>query len=79
MVGKFRGLTVIERFLDQHHPFRRDGKNFLKGQTVKSPPLPYIIREEILNQICDLGIKYVTDLDAEEVNRRICKSCGWKK
>ncbi|WMV19708.1 hypothetical protein MTR67_013093, partial [Solanum verrucosum] len=27
----------------------------------------------------DQGIRKVTELDAEEVNRRICKSCGWKK
>jgi len=66
-------------FLDQHHPFRRDCKNFFKGKTVKRFPPPYKTGEEILNQICDLGIRKVTELDAEEVNRRICKSCGWKK
>ncbi|XP_055824120.1 uncharacterized protein LOC129892559 [Solanum dulcamara] len=66
-------------FLDQHYPFRRDSKNFFKGKTVKRLPLPYKIGQEILNQICDLGIGKVIESDAEEVNRRICKSCGWKK
>ncbi|XP_060182237.1 uncharacterized protein LOC132611895 [Lycium barbarum] len=66
-------------FLDQHHPFRRDRKNFLKGKTVKRLSPSYRIGKEILNQICDLGIRKVTELDAQEVNRKIYKSCGWKK
>ena len=66
-------------FLDQHHPFRRDRKNFLKGQTVRRPPPTNRIGEEILDQICNLGIRNVTELDAEQVNKIICKTCGWKK
>ncbi|XP_059295324.1 uncharacterized protein LOC132048635 [Lycium ferocissimum] len=66
-------------FLDQHHPFRRDPKNFLKGKTVNRLSPSYRTGEEILNQICDLGIRKIIELDAQEVNRRICKSCGWKK
>ncbi|XP_060182429.1 uncharacterized protein LOC132612107 [Lycium barbarum] len=58
-------------FLDQHHPSRRDRKNFLKGKTVKRLSPLYRIGEEILNQICDLGIRKVTELDAQEVNQRI--------
>lgn len=65
-------------FLDQHHPFQRNRKNFLKSKTVKRLRPPYKTGEEILNQICHLGIRKVTELDAEEVNRRICNSCGWK-
>ncbi|KAM3374328.1 hypothetical protein P3S68_013042 [Capsicum galapagoense] len=66
-------------FLDQHHPFRRDLKNFFKGQTVRRPPPTNRTGEEILDQICNLGIINVTDLDAEQVNKIICKTCGWKK
>ncbi|XP_015158428.1 uncharacterized protein [Solanum tuberosum] len=66
-------------FLDQNHPFRSDRKNFLKGHIVTRLPPPLRSGQEILNQICELGIRKVTELDAEEVNKRICKSCGWKK
>jgi len=66
-------------FLDQNHPFRRDRKNFRKGKTVQRSPPPYRTGAELLNQIFDLGIRKVTELDANEVNRRLCKSCGWKK
>ena len=66
-------------FLDQHHPFRRDRKNFLKGQTVKRPPPTNRTREEILDQIFNFGMINVTELDAEQVNKIICKTCGWKK
>ncbi|KAM3216613.1 hypothetical protein P3L10_026054 [Capsicum annuum] len=66
-------------FLNQHHPFRRDRKNFLKGQTIKRPPPTNRIGEEILDQICNLGIINVIELDAEQVNKIICKTCGWKK
>ena len=66
-------------FLDQHHPLRRDRKNFLKIKIVQRSPPPYRTEEEILNQICDLDIRKVTELDAKQVNRRVCKSCGWKK
>ncbi|XP_047250067.1 uncharacterized protein LOC124885858 [Capsicum annuum] len=65
-------------FLDQHHPFRRDQKNFLKGQTVRRPPPTNRTGEEILDQICNLGIINVTELDAEQVSKIICKICGWK-
>ncbi|KAM3301675.1 hypothetical protein P3S67_016177 [Capsicum chacoense] len=66
--------------LDHHHPFRRDQKNFLKGQTVRRPPPTNRTGEEILDQICNLGIINVTELDAEqEVNKIICKIWGWKK
>ena len=43
-------------FLGQHHPFRKDRKNFLKDKTVQRSPPPYRKREEILNQICDFDI-----------------------
>ncbi|XP_049347869.1 uncharacterized protein LOC125812416 [Solanum verrucosum] len=66
-------------FIDQNHPFRSDRKNFLKGHIVTRLPPPLRSGQEILNQICELGIRKVTELDAEEVNKRICKSCGWKK
>ncbi|KAL3379999.1 hypothetical protein AABB24_000568 [Solanum stoloniferum] len=66
-------------FLDQNHPFRRDRKNFRKGKTVQRSSPPYRTEAELLNQICDLGIRKVTELDANEVNRRLCKSCGWKR
>ena len=66
-------------FLDQNHPFWRDRKNFLKGKTFQRSPPPYRTGEEILNQICDLDKRKVTEVDAEQVNRRICKSCGWKE
>ena len=32
-----------------------------------------------MNQICDLDIRKVTELDAEQVNRRLCKSYERKK
>ncbi|XP_060190589.1 uncharacterized protein LOC132619827 [Lycium barbarum] len=57
----------------------RDRKNILKGHTVTRPPPTVRTGEEILNQICELGIRKVTELDAQEVNKRICNSCGWKK
>ncbi|XP_047270536.1 uncharacterized protein LOC124899627 [Capsicum annuum] len=66
-------------FLDQHHPFRRDRKNFLKVQIIRRPPPTNRIGEEILDQICNLGIRNVTELDAEQVNKIICNTCGWKK
>ncbi|KAM3395422.1 hypothetical protein P3S68_004428 [Capsicum galapagoense] len=55
-------------FLDQHHPFRRDQKNFLKGQTIRRPPPKNRTGEEILDQICNLAIINVTELDAEQKN-----------
>nr|XP_033517183.1 uncharacterized protein LOC117281448 [Nicotiana tomentosiformis]XP_033517185.1 uncharacterized protein LOC117281448 [Nicotiana tomentosiformis]XP_033517187.1 uncharacterized protein LOC117281448 [Nicotiana tomentosiformis]XP_033517188.1 uncharacterized protein LOC117281448 [Nicotiana tomentosiformis]XP_033517192.1 uncharacterized protein LOC117281448 [Nicotiana tomentosiformis]XP_033517202.1 uncharacterized protein LOC117281448 [Nicotiana tomentosiformis]XP_033517203.1 uncharacterized prot len=77
--GKISWFDSHRMFLDQNHPFRRDRKNFLKGQTVKRLPPTFITRDEILNKISELGLRKVTELDVEEVNRRICKTCGWKK
>ena len=71
-------LDCHRMFLGQHHPFRSNHKNFLKDKTVQRSPPPYRTGEEILNQIFYLDIRKVTELDAEQVNRRLCKSCGWK-
>ena len=66
-------------FLDQHHLFRKDRKNFLKGHTVKRLRSTLRTGEEILNQISELGLRKVIEENAQVVNSRICKSCGWKK
>ncbi|XP_075094072.1 uncharacterized protein LOC107790290 isoform X3 [Nicotiana tabacum] len=77
--GKISWFNSHRVFLNQNHALRKDHKNFLKGQTVKRRPPTFRMGEEILNQISELAIRKVTEMDAEEVNRRICKSCGWKK
>ncbi|XP_049390107.1 uncharacterized protein LOC125854565 [Solanum stenotomum] len=77
--GKITWFDSHRMFLDQNHPFRKDRKNFLKGHTVTRSSPPVRMGQEILTQICELGIRKVTELDAEEVNKRLCKSCGWKK
>jgi len=77
--GKTTWFDSHRMFLDQHHPFRKDRKNFLKGHTVKRLPSALRTGEEILNQISELGLRKVTEEDAQVVNSRICKSCGWKK
>ncbi|XP_049374847.1 uncharacterized protein LOC125839922 [Solanum verrucosum] len=77
--GKTTWFDSHMMFLDQNHPFRKDRKNFLKGHTVTRSSPPVRTGQEILNHICELGITKVTDLDVEEVNKRLCKSCGWKK
>ena len=66
-------------FLEKDHVFRRDRKIFLKGQTVTREPPRIRTGDELLMQLIDLGIRKETDLDAREINPRICKSCGWKK
>ncbi|XP_060210823.1 uncharacterized protein LOC132637807 [Lycium barbarum] len=77
--GKTTWFDSHSIFLDQNHPFRRDRKNFLKGHIVTRPPPTVRTGEKILNQTCELGIRKVTELDAREVNKRICNSYGWKK
>nr|XP_016444170.1 PREDICTED: uncharacterized protein LOC107769466 isoform X1 [Nicotiana tabacum] len=77
--GKTTWFDSHRMFLDQHHPFRKDHKGFLKGQTVKRLPLALRTGEKILNQISELGLRKVIEEDAQVVNSRICKSCGWKK
>ncbi|KAH0769726.1 hypothetical protein KY290_013707 [Solanum tuberosum] len=54
----------------------KDRKNFLKGHTVTRSPPPVRTGQEILNQICELGIRNVTELDAEEVNKRLCNKAS---
>nr|XP_033511699.1 uncharacterized protein LOC117276481 [Nicotiana tomentosiformis] len=76
--GKTTWFDSHRMFLDQNHLFRRDRKNFRKGQTVRRLPPPLRTGEEILSQICELGLRKVTELDAQEVNGRISRSCGWK-
>ncbi|XP_016456739.2 uncharacterized protein LOC107780687 [Nicotiana tabacum] len=77
--GKTTWFDSHRMFLDQHHPFRKDRKNFLNGHTVKSLPPTLRTGEEILNQISELGLRKVIEEDVQVVNSRICKSCGWKK
>ena len=67
------------KFLPPNHAFRRNRVNFKKGKTVtKSAP---VVREgsDILNELNELGLKKVTELDSESVNKTISKTCGWKK
>ncbi|XP_075094131.1 uncharacterized protein LOC142161730 [Nicotiana tabacum] len=69
--GKTTWFDSHRMFLDQHHLFRKDRKNFLKGQTVKRLPPALRTGEEILNQISELGLRKVTEEDAQVVNSRL--------
>ncbi|KAH0688816.1 hypothetical protein KY289_016174 [Solanum tuberosum] len=47
-----------------------------EGHTVTRSPPPVRTGQEILNQICELGIRKVIELDAEEVNKRLCNKAS---
>ena len=69
------------KFLPRHHQFQRNKNSFLKGKIVRKVAPHVRSGEEILEQIEQLGLKKVSEIDAESTNARIFKSCecGWKK
>ena len=44
-----------------------------------SPSPPIKTGAQILQEIDNLGVRRVIDIDVVEVNRVICKTCGWNK
>ncbi|WCJ43095.1 hypothetical protein M5689_023857 [Euphorbia peplus] len=77
--GKTSWFDSHRIFLPTNHPFRRNRKSFKKNRTEVGTAPPIMTGEEILQQLNELGLLKVTDLQYEEVNVHICKTCGWKK
>ena len=67
------------KFITHEHPFRRNKNAFIKNRTEMSPSPPIKTGAQILPEIDNLGVRRVIDIDVVEVNRVICKTCGWNK
>ncbi|XP_050211492.2 uncharacterized protein LOC126661677 [Mercurialis annua] len=69
------------KFLPPNHSFRKNKKWFRKGEVVLKIAPDMQSGSEILDEIEHLGLKKVTDINAEEENVHISKlnCCGWKK
>ena len=69
------------KFLPHNHPFRRNKNCFIKNKTISSQSPPTRSGTEILEHIDMLGLRKVTEADADEINSNICKTsgCGWRK
>ena len=68
------------KFLPHNHPFRRNKNRFIKNKTIFSHSPPTRSGTEILEHIEMLGLRKVTEADADKINSNICKASGygWK-
>ena len=77
--GKVSWFDNHQKFLPQEHPFRRNKKAFTKGRRVINEYLGIRFGDDILDEIEATGLLKVTEHDADKINAKISKSCGWKK
>ncbi|XP_059288082.1 uncharacterized protein LOC132041388 isoform X3 [Lycium ferocissimum] len=77
--GKQSWFDNHRKFLPLDHPYRKDRNSFRKNKVVTVHPTPVQSGEDILREIEELGLKKVTELGADIVNRQISKFSGWKK
>ncbi|WMV58507.1 hypothetical protein MTR67_051892 [Solanum verrucosum] len=77
--GKQSWFDNHRKFLPINHPYRKDKNSFRKNRVVTMPPTPLRSGEDVLKEIEELGLKKVTELGADIINRQISKFSGWKK
>ncbi|XP_049378019.1 uncharacterized protein LOC125842742 [Solanum stenotomum] len=77
--GKQSWFDNHRKFLPLNHPYRKDKSSFRKNRVVTMQPTPFRSGEDVLKEIEELGLKKVTKLGADIINRRISRFSGWKK
>lgn len=76
---KLSWFDNLRKFLPFDYEYRRNRNKFKKNHSETRPPPPIKIGIEILYHIEKLGLMKVTDIGSEQVNKDICKNCGWRK
>nr|KAJ0195593.1 hypothetical protein LSAT_V11C700365110 [Lactuca sativa] len=70
--NKMSWLDCYRRFLQVNHPYTKDKHKFKKNREVTEGPPPSKNGEKTLREIEQLGLVKVTELNADDVNKR----CG---
>ncbi|XP_049388296.1 uncharacterized protein LOC125852607 [Solanum stenotomum] len=69
--GKQSWFDNHRKFLPLNHPYRKDKSSFRKNRVVTMQPTQFWPGEDVLKEIEELGLKKVTELGADIINRRI--------
>lgn len=77
--GKHSWFDNHSKFLELHHPFRRNQIAFLKNKILTTNAPLVRSGSKILSIIDHLVLKNMTKLDTYDINKGISQSYDWKK
>ena len=77
--GKQSWFDNHRKFLPTDHPFRRNTTAFIKGKRVSKEFRGVRTGESIVDELTNRGFKKLTEMNAEQINGQLSKTCGWSK
>ena len=77
--GKQSWFDNHREFLPKDHPFRRNTTAFIKGKRVSKEFRGVRTGESIVDELTNKGFKKLTEMNAEQINGQLSKTCGWSK